>query len=91
METDLTLAKAKTMIRQREAVKEQGEILKGTSDESSQRSAVHDQRAFPGRSKGKCQRCGKESHPIQRCPTRNVTCLNVTGRVISGHSASQKL
>ena len=62
METDLTLAKAKTMIRQREAVKEQGEILKGTFDESSQLSAVRDQRAFPGRSKDKCRWCGKESH-----------------------------
>ena len=53
MVTDLTLEKAKTMIRRSEAVKEQGQILKPASGENSQldvvyyRPRIQHDKAFP--------------------------------------------
>ena len=98
MESDLTLDKAKRLIRQRDVVKEQQETLKtpmkeeGTFDAVSKRtprrilppipSAVPPP-FIPPRS---CRRCGKGSHPQQSCPARDITCFQCNRR---GHYSTQ--
>ena len=67
---DLTLDKAKKIVRQREAVHEHQQFLLGKSIEGTMVEAV---------SKGKrqqlCTRCGKgATHPRQACPAREAIC-----------------
>ena len=116
MEADLTLEKAKRLIRQREAVKEQGSTLKSHgADDSlsleslgprSQRKRRPDFRGSAGQSdyrqrvpkydyrrqtpptSKKCRRCGKEPHPIQQCPARQVVCFKCNRK---GHFQKQCL
>ena len=100
MEPDLTLEKAKKLIRQREAVKEQAAHLKSATSEQPRLEELKSQpknkrfnkqhrhkKQAPGRqpSPGKCRRCGKDSHPIQRCPAREVICFRCQGK---GHYGS---
>ena len=87
MDSDLTLEKAKKQIRQREAVHEQQQELKG--DEPSSADAVqrggrryykrqrqsrvrNAPRKIP--SVKKCMQCGKESHPREQCPAKDAEC-----------------
>ena len=80
MEPDLTLDKAKWLIRQRDAVKEQQETLKTPMEEEGTLDAVSKRTSrrilppiplavsppfIPPRS---CKRCGKGSHSRQSCP-----------------------
>ena len=90
MEGELTLEKAKRLIRQREAVKEQGSALKSSGAEDSHslesvaskhqrrrfkaHSVQSDQRSRAPPTSNKCRRCGGESHPLQRCPAKEVVC-----------------
>ena len=96
MEAGLTLEKAKTLIRQREAVKEQGQIL--ASGNKPQLDAVQprkpEKKSFNSppqtgkRHNVKCRRCGRESHPVQQCPAKNKICRRCNRK---GHFAKQCL
>ena len=86
MEAELTLDKAKRLIRQHEAVKEQQEVLKKPVKEETSLDAVA--KTVPRRklpvipppavrqttTHQKCRRCGKGSHLRQSCPARDVSC-----------------
>ena len=83
LDADLTLDKAKTKVRQREAVAEQQKVLKGHSTLEEVHTGKRTQ--FPRKSTGrkgsgsgstssarkKCTRCGKESHPR---PAKEAEC-----------------
>ena len=71
---DLTLEKAKTMIRQREAMHEQQSSLKETADEPSSVVALIHYKKGQGQNKRSCMRCGRESHPRDKCPARDAIC-----------------
>ena len=103
MEPDLTLDKAKRMIRQREAVKAQQEILKGKEKEEISLHAVDKYAprrklpAIPPQTKlpkhkpsvlQTCRRCGKGSHPRQESPAREAICFCCNRR---GHFGNQCL
>ena len=99
MEPDLTLDKAKRLICQRDAVKEQQEILKVTTKEESTLDAVNKKpprrilSAIPSTPQSymvplrSCRRCGKGSHPRQTWPARDVTCFRCNRR---GHYSTFK-
>ena len=100
MDPDLTLEKAKTQVRQREAVHEQEQILKQPVETSV--AAVHHKTTYKGNpSHGrkpqyskkpaaptptKCTRCGREAHKRQQCPARDATCHKCNKK---GHFGSQ--
>ena len=92
LETELTLDKAKKLIRQRESVKTQQDILQRPiiKQESSSLNAV---KQFPTRRKlpaippasdkptfNKFRRCGTGAHPRQSCPAKDVTCFRCNRR-----------
>ena len=83
LDPDLSLEKAKKMVRQREAVQEQQTQLKGAeggSIDEVQHSFKHTvarkkpQMARSNNTQGRCSRCGNDYHPRSRCPARNATC-----------------
>ena len=82
MKANLTFEKAKTFIRQREAVKKQGLILASGNKphlDSMQprrprKKSFHPPAQMRKRQNGTCRRCGQESHPVQQCPARNEIC-----------------
>ena len=96
MEAGLTLEKAKTLIRQREAVKEQGQIL--ASGNKPQLDSVQPRRPkkksfnsppqMGKRHNAKCRRCGRGSHPVQQCPAKNEIYRRCNHK---GHFAKQCL
>ena len=102
LESDLTLLKAKKLIRQREAVRIQQEILhkSQTKDNTSldavrQSTTVH--RKLPATPQaspkphpllGTCRRCGSGAHPRHLCPAVEATCFKCNRR---GHYSSQCL
>ena len=99
LDATLTLEKAKTSIRQQEAVQEQQTILHGTatadgnldSIRPEERTRRHGRRDPPQRGRRgpppkHCTRCGKEPHPRDRCPARNAVCHRCDKR---GHYGSQ--
>ena len=100
LESDLTLNKAKTLIRQREAVRGQQEILHNpqTKDDASPdavRQSTTTRRKLPAiphtSSKpqiGNCRRCGRGAHPRHLCPAKDTTCFRCNRR---GHYSSQCL
>ena len=94
METELTLDKAKRLIRQREAVKEQQATLKPSFKEETILNSVVSKRprrqlpALPLQQTQVCRRCGKGSHPWQSCPARDMVCFRCNRR---GHYSSQCL
>ena len=81
---------AKTKVRQREAVAEQQKVLKGAHEHSTLEEVHTGKRIkFPRKSTGwkgtgstsssnearkKCTRCGKESHPREKCPAKDAAC-----------------
>ena len=91
MDETLTLDKAKKMVRQREAVKEQQNVLKQGEETSldfvksdnrntrinpSQRQAIRE---------AKCTRCGRGPHTKQSCPAKEATCRRCSRK---GHFAA---
>ena len=84
-DSELTLDKAKKRIRQKEAVHQQQDILKGrdanlSSDlegikyKSRHASSTRKYDSTPATSK-KCTRCGKAKHPRDKCPARDAECF----------------
>ena len=95
MEPDLTLDKAKRLIRQRDAVKEQQQALKlpikeeSTLDAVSKRTSKRMLPAIPPQqisSRANCKRCGRGSHSRQSCPAREATCFRCNRK---GHYSAQ--
>ena len=89
MDPKLTLDKAKTRIRQKEAVQHQQGILRGNTDthgasdleevkqtrsKSPSGTKSHKNDSTPGTSKI-CTRCGKAKHPHDKCPAREAECF----------------
>ena len=82
----LTLETAKTTVRQKEAVQEQQQALKGAQSSASNLDTLcYDRRGPPQRrdrtAKHKsanaslpraCTRCGKGTHPFAKCPARDA-------------------
>ena len=87
MDPDLTLENAKKTVRQKEAVKEQQQLLKGdttlpdtpnvdhVTHSKGTRTTTGAKWHSKGGSKGKCTNCGNNSHPREQCPARNATCF----------------
>ena len=97
MEAELTLDKAKRLIRQHEAVKEQQEELKQPSKGDTSLDAVAKmgpRRKLPAipmkqpLAQQICRRCGKNSHPRQLCPAKEMLCYRCNRK---GHYSSQCL
>ena len=102
LDADLTLEKAKKMIRQREAVEEQQQVLKGAGEASSldgiqfrrnpraKAGKTYKPAAASGREKPKstkpCTRCGKGQHPRDKCPAKDATCHRCQKK---GHYSNQ--
>ena len=98
LDAELTLEKAKTKVRQREAVGEQQRLLNvpggGSSADmehlqSQRRSTPTNRRQGRGhRKEGACTRCGRKAHPREQCPARDATCHRCNKR---GHFEAQCL
>ena len=102
LDPELTLEKAKKKIRQREAVGEQQKELKGAAEAAISLEEVRYRKQFKGKgpnshksgrdSKAKstsiktCTRCGKGSHPRDKCPAKEATCHRCKKK---GHYSSQ--
>ena len=76
MDAELTLEKAKTLVRQREAVQEQQIVLQTDQTPAKQLQPAQ----------GKCSRCGRGPHPRQQCPAREAECHNCKKK---GHYSAQ--
>ena len=93
MDADLTLEKAKKRIRQREAVQEQQQLLKGGSSSTLEEIRSH-RGYFKNRPRAKpspkhpkqCTLCGKELHSRDKCPARDVRCRRCQKK---GHYSTQ--
>ena len=104
LDAELTLEKAKTKIRQREAVgQQQAELKSGPRrQQNTPMEAVH-----PGKTHGRrmqrqpqiqqriqqreakpCRRCGRSSHPRDKCPAKDAVCHRCNKK---GHFRSQCL
>ena len=104
LDPDLTLAKTKQMVRQGEAVHEQQQTLQGVQpkghlEEVRSWNTKRGQKgkATGGKNKPKggkgtptqvCMRCGKGSHPWEKCPAREAICRKCKRK---GHYDSQCL
>ena len=103
MESELTLDKAKKLIRRREAVQQQQGILKGSNEtletiNARSKAKSRTQRRLvplnqpvtrqPVQKAKLCRRCGKSSHPRQSCPAKDATCFRCNRK---GHYGSQCL
>ena len=98
MDPELTLEKAKKLIRQSEAVHEHQVILQqtGNADKSAtveqirhkaSRRANHPQaRNTQNQQQSKCKRCGNKPHTLHKCPARDSTCHKCKKK---GHYSSQ--
>ena len=88
LDPDLTLETAKQKVRQREAVLEQQQELRGTAGLEelrhptfSRRSSKRDDTRKPRQhaairkpQQKQCTRCGNELHPRNRCPAKDAIC-----------------
>ena len=97
MKIELTLDKAKWLIHQRKAVKEQQATLKPPIKEETILNSVVSKcprRQLPalppqaGKQTQVRRRCGKGSHLQQSCPARDMFCFHCNRR---GHNSSQCL
>ena len=99
MEPELTLNKAKRLIRQREAVKEQQETLRKPNKGEGALDYVVRQaprRKLPVIPAGAtmqqnvrlCRCCGKDSHPRHLCPAKEALCFRCNRK---GHFSGQCL
>ena len=99
LDPELTLEKAKKMVRQREAVHEQQKTLNGgASNSGSTLDEVKSKRNWKGkpnkaqpnnyrktRSRA-CNRCGNAWHPWDKCPAKEAECAHCQKR---GHYSTQ--
>ena len=89
LDPDLTVEKAKTLSRQREAVREHQEILGNSTSAGSSTKVTSIDQVRKSSHKGKkppkspaarqqpsqpCSRCGRGPHPRHQCPARDVQC-----------------
>ena len=75
LDPELTLEKAMKMVRQREAVKEQQQILKGVVNPSETNvDRVWKKTGGQNSSRAKCYRCGRGPHRNENCPAWEATC-----------------
>ena len=88
VEPELTLAKAEKLTRQRAAIGQQQQKLKVPAETKLQLESMSRGPRIPhphrkptqqrdkNRSdqQAKANRCGKDSHPIQKCPARDAQC-----------------
>ena len=101
LEPDLTLDKAKQLIRQRESVKTQQDFLQkpSTKEEGSldavrkpilrrKLPAVPPTPMPPKPPPHNCRRCGRGAHPRHLCPAKDATCFKCNRR---GHYSLQCL
>ena len=99
MMADLTLEKAMTLVRQREAVHENQLTLKGQLKPEMRLESIQKQPPFKGKQKPpknayqaktqhKCTRCGRSSHSRNQCPARDAECHKCHKR---GHYSAQCL
>jgi len=86
LEANLTLDEAKTKVRHREAMGEQQWELKVASGDSMSLEEIHSRRCFSRKKQSsvtdskcrsakfskKCICCGKEPHPYDICPAKDV-------------------
>ena len=102
LDPDLTLEKAKKMVRQREAVHDQQQVLKGVSNEahvveelrtkgrftqpSGTTKPKRPQQRQPQKHQKQCTRCGKGQHPKDKCPAKEATCYRCQRK---GHFGAQ--
>ena len=102
LDAELTLEKAKTKVRQREAVGEQQKELQSPETSlgevrpkrlSNWKSTRNRRKDRNGKCKSNappatksCSRRGKEPHPRERCPAKDATCHICTKK---GHYSSQ--
>ena len=102
MDADLTLEKAKKLVRQREAVHEQQILLKTGQQEDKSVDFVQQNTVFgskapqrkrsqapvrkPEQKASKCSRCGRGPHSRQQCPARDAECHNCGKK---GHYSAQ--
>ena len=79
LDQDLTLEKAKIIIRQREAIHDQAEVVqvgeKMALDGAFTQKKPHQIASnHPERNRKKCIRCGKGQHPYHACPAKDTVC-----------------
>ena len=79
LDQDLTLERAKIIIRQREAIHDQAEVLqvgeKMALDGAFTQKKPHQIASnHPERNRKKCIRCGKGQHPYHACPAKDTVC-----------------
>ena len=102
MEVELTIEKAKCLIHQQEAVREQQAILRTPIKEESldavqKTTRVTRRKLLPLPSTARplppqilplpiCKRCGKGSHPHQSCPARDAVCFQCNRKRPFKHS-----
>ena len=96
MDPNLTLEKAKMLIRQSEAVQEHQAILQeatGTPAVEQIRHKATRRSSHPPPSRNpslqqqtKCKRCGNKPHPLNKCPAKESTCHKCKRK---GHYSSQ--
>ena len=99
LDATLTLETAKKMVRQREAVQEQQELMKAgfkpklPVDAVRYKPKVNVKQSQSSTKKvnfnfksNKCSRCGKGPHPKQQCPAKDVVCHSCKRK---GHYRSQ--
>ena len=91
MDPELTLEKAKTVVRQREVVCEQQVTLKGDRLEAPQllevvgqmnQKSIKRQTNAPPHVQKWCTRCGKDQHPHDACPEKDATCRKCQKKAI---------
>ena len=103
MDADLTLEKAKTLVRQREAVHEQQVLLKAGQNEDKLIDFIRKKTAFRGKApqrnrsqapirkpeqkQSKCSRCGRGPLSRQQCPARDAECHHCKKK---GHYSAQR-
>ena len=98
MDPELTLEKAKKLIRQGEAVHEHQVILQQTGNaeksttveqirhKASRRPNYPQARSTQNQQHSKCKRCGNKSHALNKCPARDSICHKCKRK---GHYSSQ--
>ena len=102
LDPELTLEKAKKVVRQKEAVKEQqvqlglgtkkdpivlDEVRCAPTPKGAARTPTT--RGSQGTTKAQnpqCKRCGRERHPAEKCPAKNATCYKCNRK---GHCSPQ--